>query len=235
MGDEEEPQCTVVYVDGEEEETTNWIKRAGKVKITYVNGCTFEGTYDDEKVKQGKGVYIWMAKGEDEDAEMAEKARYEGDYKNNMKHGVGKMTFPNKDVYEGEWFENKMQGTGTYIYNSKASKDGQPDIYSGSWVDGKKEGDGRYEFGADQSMFVGTWAAGEMTTGKWELKGAGTYTGNFTLSRPVGEGKFEFVSGLEQGGSYDVVKTGEEEEAPEEGAAPLPPNVAWNGTNVVAF
>jgi hypothetical protein len=108
MGDEEEPQCQVVYIDGEEEESTNWIKRAGKVRITYVNGCTFEGYYDEEKVKQGRGTYIWMGPGAEEDT-TEEKARYEGEYKNNMKHGMGKMVFPNKDVYEGEWFENKVR------------------------------------------------------------------------------------------------------------------------------
>jgi hypothetical protein len=44
MGDEE-PQCKVEYTDlpdGAVEET-NWIKRAGKCKVTYPNGDIFEG------------------------------------------------------------------------------------------------------------------------------------------------------------------------------------------------
>ena len=45
MSDEDTPQCKVEYIDlpdgGSEE--TNWIKRAGKCKVTYVNGHTFEG------------------------------------------------------------------------------------------------------------------------------------------------------------------------------------------------
>ena len=75
-----------------------------------------------------------------------------------------------------------------------------------------------------------------MSTGKWELKGAGVYTGDFKLSRPIGEGKFDFTSGLSQGGSYDEKKPaeGEEEEAPEEGVEAVP-NVAWVGQNIVAF
>jgi hypothetical protein len=235
MADEDAPQCKVVYIDGAEEEETNWIKRAGKARVTYPNGCTFEGTFDDEKLKQGPGVYVWMGPSGGEDEEMIEKARYEGNYKNNMKDGVGKMVFPNKDVYEGQWFENKMQGIGTYTYNSTA-KGGEPDIYSGSFIDGKKEGEGRYEFGADQSMFVGTWKEGEMSTGKWELKGAAVYTGNFDKSRPIGEGTFAFSSGLSQAGSFDAKKLaeGEEEEAPEEGAEVVP-NVSWSGANIVAF
>jgi hypothetical protein len=46
MGDEEEPQCKVEYLDlaeGAEPEETNWIRRAGRCRVTYVNGCTFEG------------------------------------------------------------------------------------------------------------------------------------------------------------------------------------------------
>lgn len=42
MGDEEGPQCKVEYVD-ENPEETNWIKRSGRAKVTYLNGCTFEG------------------------------------------------------------------------------------------------------------------------------------------------------------------------------------------------
>jgi hypothetical protein len=42
MADDEEPQCKVEYLD-EPVEETNWIKRAGKAKVTYVNGHTFEG------------------------------------------------------------------------------------------------------------------------------------------------------------------------------------------------
>ncbi|RYG63238.1 hypothetical protein EON64_16335 [archaeon] len=45
MGDEEGPQHRVEYLDVPEggEEVTNWIKRAGKCKITYPNGESFEG------------------------------------------------------------------------------------------------------------------------------------------------------------------------------------------------
>jgi hypothetical protein len=53
MADDEEPQCRVEYTDlpdgGTEE--TNWIKRAGKAKVTYVNGHVFEG----EKLFCGRG------------------------------------------------------------------------------------------------------------------------------------------------------------------------------------
>ena len=83
MGDEETPQCKVEYLDNPDgPEETNWIKRAGKAKVTYPNGCTFEGTFDTEKIKQDYGVYIWMGPAGGEDESLVEKARYEGSYKN---------------------------------------------------------------------------------------------------------------------------------------------------------
>ena len=229
MGDEEGPQVKVVYVDVDPEEETNWVKRAGKARVTYVGGDSFTGTFDAEKNKQGDGLYVWVKPGEEEGS-VVEKARYEGSWKDNQKHGVGKMVFPNGDTYEGEWFENKIQGTGTYTYKKTG------DVYSGSWVDGKKQGKGEYEFTADRSLLKGQWEAGQITAGKWELKGAAVYDGEFKMGRPFGAGQFTFASGLVQTGEYAAVKVpGEEEDAPAEGEAPKPPNVTWVGTPIVSF
>ncbi len=191
----------------------------------------FIGTYDAEKVKQGPGVYIWMGPASEEDETPTEKARFEGNYKDGLKHGVGKMKYPNGDVYEGEWVDNKMQGEGTYTYKKSG------DIYSGSWFDNKKHGQGTYEFGSDSSLFVGTWENGQMTTGKWVWKEAAVYEGEFKLGRPYGAGTFKFASGLEQKGNYEEKKAaeGEEEEPPAEGEAPRPPNVTWKGESIVSF
>jgi hypothetical protein len=122
-----------------------------------------------------------------------------------------------------------MQGEGTYTYKKSG------DIYSGSWVADKKSGQGTYEFGADSSIMVGTWVDGQITTGKWILKGAAVYEGAFKLGRPYGTGSFSFASGLVQTGSFVEAKKGEDEEEPAEGEAPLPPNVVWTGESIVAF
>jgi len=109
MGDEEN-LCKVEYLDtldGVPEET-NWIKRAGKAKVTYPNGCTFEGTFDSERIKQGQGVYVWMGPGSEDDETPVEKARYEGNYLNGMRTGLGRMVFPGGDIYEGEFLDNKV-------------------------------------------------------------------------------------------------------------------------------
>ncbi len=182
-------------------------------------------------MKQGHGVYIWTGPGSEEDETPVEKARYEGNYRDGLRTGYGRMKYPNGDLYEGEWFENKMQGEGTYSYKKSG------DIYSGAWRLGKKHGQGRYEYGADSSMLVGTWESGTITTGAWELKGAGVYDGNFKLGRPYGPGKFSFTSGLTQTGVFEEKKPAaeEEEEPVGEGEPPRPPNVAWKGASIVSM
>ena len=198
-----------------------WIKRAGKARVTYAGGSTYEGDFNDEKMKDGTGKYVWMEAGE-EDEEPKEKAVYEGQYKDGKRTGTGTMRYPNKDEYTGEWKENKMHGTGTYKY-AKTN-----DIYSGTFVDGLKEGEGCYEFGADMSKLKGTWAAGKFTTGEWLFKGAGKYTGTFENGQPTGAGAFEFTNGITQAGTYEVKPLGEDAE---EGAVP---ETKWAGQPVFA-
>jgi hypothetical protein len=64
------------------------------------------GTFDADKIKQGPGVYTWMTSSEEDEETKIEAAKFEGTYKDGKKTGYGKMTFPNGDVYQGEWFEN---------------------------------------------------------------------------------------------------------------------------------
>ena len=47
---------------------------------------------------------------EDDPETFVEKARYTGNYKDGQKNGIGKMVYPNGDIYEGEWIENRMEG-----------------------------------------------------------------------------------------------------------------------------
>ncbi|GMI45868.1 hypothetical protein TrCOL_g8428 [Triparma columacea] len=216
MGDEES-EYKVLY-EGEEAET-NWISKAGKATVTYADGSTFAGTFDEEKLKQGPGVYTWMGPGEEED-EKKVVAVYDGEYKDGVKSGRGKMTFPSGDVYDGFWKDNKMDGEGTYTYKATG------DIYSGAFVAGKKSGEGRYEFGADSSQLVGTWVDGSISTGSWELKGAAVYTGAFKNGKPDGEGSFKFESGITQEGSYVAKKDGEEDDED------APVTITWEGKPV---
>ncbi len=122
-----------------------------------------------------------------------------------------------------------MQGEGTYTYK-KAN-----DIYSGAWFADKKHGLGTYEFGGDSSLMTGEWEKGQIKTGKWVLKGAAVYEGEFKLGRPFGAGRFSFESGLVQSGAYAEKKKSDEDEEPAEEGEVRPPNVSWVGDSIVSF
>jgi len=225
MGEDGESLYKVEYLDipedSDEQKEFVWIAKAGKAKVTYNDGSTYTGFFNEEKQKDGEGVYIWMEQGEEED-EPKQKASYEGSYKNGKKDGTGKMTFPSNDIYTGEWKENKMHGTGTYEYKKTG------DIYSGTFVEGQKEGEGCYEFGADSSKLKGKWEKGKFITGEWIYKGAGKYAGTFQNGQPIGAGSFSFVNGIVQEGEY-VSKGPKEEEAEE---AEVVTETSWVGTPV---
>lgn len=67
------------------------------------------------------GIYIWN------DGRM-----YQGEYKDDKKHGFGIYTWADRRSYEGYWFKGKQHGIGTYA----VPKDGKTKF--GLWEDGKR-------------------------------------------------------------------------------------------------
>ena len=70
--------------------------------------------------------------------------QYEGDWKDDRRHGKGTVTYAAveggaAEKYEGDWCEGKMHGYGKYFY-----ADGG--VYEGEWVEGKMDGRGVYTF-----------------------------------------------------------------------------------------
>ena len=60
---------------------------------------------------------------------------YEGEWKNDLYHGEGKL-FENKFVYNGMFMQGKKEGKG------RLSSDDNDNYYSGNWKDDDKNGDG---------------------------------------------------------------------------------------------
>ena len=91
----------------------------------------------------GQGTYVY-----------SDGDKYEGQWKDDKRHGKGTVTYRGQDgnvveKYEGDWYEGKMHGFGRYVY-----ADGG--VYEGQWVDGKMCGKGTYVF-PNGNKYEGEW------------------------------------------------------------------------------
>lgn len=111
---------------------------------------------------------------------------YEGEWRNHVKEGRGRITFEDGNVYDGEFKNDMIDGYGTYAYTNG-------DMYDGEWKDGQRKGHGRLVF-ANGDVYVGqfahdaiegqgsiTWANGDVFIGKWR-SGMRDGHGSFTFA-----------------------------------------------------
>ena len=67
--------------------------------------------------------------------------KYEGQWKNSLKHGIGIETYK-KNFYQGEFVNGKRNGIGEYFWEKDV-------FYSGEWKDNLMNGEGIYYFSKD--------------------------------------------------------------------------------------
>jgi ankyrin repeat protein len=119
------------------------------------------------------------------EVEFVDGVIYQGDWKDNNKHGKGKEIHPNGDKYEGIWENDKLKDGKV----KKTYDDGN--IYEGDWKDDKRHGNGRFVY-IDGNFYEGdykddnkhgngkyTWNNGDIYEGDWkddERHGKGTLT-----------------------------------------------------------
>ena len=76
---------------------------------------------------------------------------YEGNVNSDFeRHGQGKYTFSNGDIYEGDFYCDEITGKGVKIY-----KNG--DIYNGEFLRGERYGQGRMFYEKDKRIYEGQW------------------------------------------------------------------------------
>jgi hypothetical protein len=90
-------------------------------------------------------------------------SRYEGEWKNEKRHGYGIWTRPDGTKYAGEWMEDKPDGLGM-LTNADGS------IFNGEWKAGKRNGQGMLTY-ADGTTLTGTWQDGRYVDNSESLEG----------------------------------------------------------------
>ena len=103
------------------------------------------------------------------------------------------MTYPNGDIYEGEWKDNKSHGQGTFFYLADNKNKG--DKYVGEYKDDKKSGYGTYSY-ADGDKYVGEWKDGKSHgQGTYTWTTGATYVGEWKDDKRHGKGKMTYADG----------------------------------------
>ena len=115
--------------------------------------------------------------------------KYEGEWKNNLKEGIGKMTFGTEGEYTGHFVAGQRNGEGVYKYLKTK------DLYSGSWKNGLKHGKGTFIFYDTKMKIVGDWFNGQILEGKWIFSNGTYFEGKFENNYPKGEGIWHFANG----------------------------------------
>ena len=76
---------------------------------------------------------------------------YFGQHKLFVKDGVGKMVYINGSIYEGRWESDRKNYEGRMQYKETG------DVYVGEFHEGKRSGNGRYYQNSDHTIYEGEW------------------------------------------------------------------------------
>ena len=100
-----------------------------------------------------------------------------------MKHGVGKITFPNGWNYEGQWSYDVIQGEGTLIQKNKK--------YIGEFKDNKKNGRGTLTYENSSKSYNGSFKNDKFDgKGILTFENGSKYQGSFIDGKQHGKGIF---------------------------------------------
>jgi hypothetical protein len=119
--------------------------------------------------------------------------KYEGDWSYDQRHGNGTLWIKEgkKSVkeYVGAWYDGSMEGFGTFHYPNG-------EVYKGDWVANKRHGKGRLEY-PNGDYFVGDWENDcQRGVGILYFKNGNIFEGMWLDGKKDGMGKFFYASTL---------------------------------------
>ena len=189
--------------------------RHGFGSAYYLNDDIYIGFFDNT-VREGMGTYIYRGqfaedlkkkKQQEKEAQETEEENqeeeinldqislcyYAGDWKENKKHGKGRMLYHNGDRFYGEYVEDKKEcERGIYLYRNG-------DMYVGRFHNDEKDGEGVYTFAADGSSLEGQWQNGAFVSGQWNWKDGKISFSSSDFAKKSISGSFAFASYIAEG------------------------------------
>ena len=130
--------------------------------------------------------------------------RYEGDWKDDRRHGKGTVTYAAPDggvaeKFEGDWSDGRMHGYGKYLYTDGG-------IYEGEWLDGKMHGRGLYTF-PNGNKYDGEWQ-NDVKEGYGVLQyiNGERYEGYWKDDKAHGKGTLTYIHGDKYVGDWHAAK-----------------------------
>jgi hypothetical protein len=160
----------------------------GKASVIYATKDRYEGDFKDG-LREGVGTYTYFK-------EEGPQNKYEGEWVQNKKHGIGKMIYGGVGEYFGRFENGKRHGEGVFKYKKNGN------VYSGSWKYGVKHGHGEFIFEKTKMKIAGEWENGKIIKGKWIFPNGVYFEGPFVNNFPKGEGIWHFTNGNTVKGSF---------------------------------
>ncbi len=162
--------CAVVLMDA-----------APNLGISWSGAC-------EHGLAQGKGVLQWTRDGRPTD-------RYEGEMKDGLYEGQGKIVYANRARYEGEFRAGERDGRGTYTFPSGAK-------LIGTFVEGRPHGHGAYIW-TNGNRYQGPFRDNQRTgRGILMYADGGRYEGDFVNGRLQGQGVRVWANGMRYEGGW---------------------------------
>jgi len=165
------------------------------------------------------------------DEHTSEVWKYEGEWKNGQRHGLGTLRLPSGSTYKGEWKNGDRDGRGHLVFVNPSSSyyDGEfkhgkrhgkglcvwvagqwkGDRYFGDWENDYMHGYGRYTF-ASGAFYEGQWKEDKMHgTGTYQYRSGNQYRGQWREDKMHGKGEYHYSNGnLYVGEMFDDWKQG---------------------------
>jgi len=148
-------------------------------EFAYLDGGNYKGSFFNG-MRGGIGEYVFYTQ------------KYEGEWKDNLKHGVGTMYYVDGSSYKGDWSYDRQDGKGVL-------QDDLGNTYEGEWKSGKKQGKGKVIY-QNGDYYEGIWENDAMNgMGVLVLKNGIKYKGQFQDNKFHGDGKLKSLGKIYKG------------------------------------